>query len=81
MDIQMPKMNGFEAARAIRQMDRADAADVLIIALSADAFVEDRRKAMEAGMNEHMAKPIDYDQLKTWIQQMLTDKKDEVNER
>ena len=59
MDIRMPKMNGYETTRAIRALDRTDAASVPIIAMSADAFEEDIRKCMESGMNAHVAKPID----------------------
>ncbi len=63
MDLMMPVMNGFEATQAIRGMDRPDARKIPIIALSANAFDEDVRKAKEAGMNEHLAKPIDIDKL------------------
>ena len=59
MDIMMPVMNGYDATRAIRQMDRADAAVVPIIAMTANAFAEDRIAAKEAGMNEHLAKPLE----------------------
>lgn len=63
MDIQMPIMNGYEATRAIRALDRADAATVPIIALTANAFIEDIEAAHDAGMNAHLSKPIDYDKL------------------
>lgn len=59
MDVRMPKMDGYEATRAIRQLERADARQVPICALSANAFSEDIRQSMEAGMNEHLAKPLD----------------------
>lgn len=59
MDVRMPEMNGYEATRAIRGLDRPDAATVPIVAMTADAFAEDREKAREAGMNAHVAKPID----------------------
>ncbi len=59
MDIRMPKMNGYEATRAIRALDREDAASVPIIAMSADAFEDDVRRCMDSGMNAHVAKPID----------------------
>ena len=59
MDIQMPIMTGYEAARAIREMERPDAASVPIIALTANAFDEDASKARAAGMNAHVVKPID----------------------
>ena len=58
MDIRMPVMGGHEAARAIRAMDRPDA-DIPIIAMTADAFAEDVQKALDCGMNAHVAKPID----------------------
>lgn len=74
MDVHMPVMNGLDAVRAIRALDRTDAKDVLIIALSADAFVEDRRRALEAGMNEHLAKPIDFEALKDMMRKFLAER-------
>ena len=71
MDIQMPVMNGYEAARAIRSMDRPDAKTVPIIAMTADAFVEDIQNAKSAGMNGHMAKPLDYEGLSQEINKYL----------
>ena len=59
MDIRMPNMTGYEAARAIRAMDRADAGTVPIIAMTADAFDDDVQRCREAGMNAHVSKPID----------------------
>ena len=59
MDLMMPVMSGYEAARVIRAMDRPDAKDIPIIALSANAFEEDITMAKDAGMNEHLAKPVD----------------------
>ena len=59
MDLMMPVMSGYEAARVIRAMDREDAGTVPIIALSANAFEEDVALAKDAGMNEHLAKPVD----------------------
>ena len=59
MDIQMPKMNGYEATRAIRALERSDAGTIPIIAMTANAFAEDIQSALEAGMNAHVAKPID----------------------
>ena len=59
MDLMMPVMSGYEAARVIRGLDRADAGTVPIIALSANAFEEDVALAKDAGMNEHLAKPVD----------------------
>ena len=59
MDIMMPVMNGYEAAKMIRSLDREDAKVIPIIAMTANAFTEDRLRAKEAGMNEHIAKPVD----------------------
>ena len=59
MDIMMPVMNGYEAAKMIRSLDREDAKVIPIIAMTANAFAEDRLRAKEAGMNEHIAKPVD----------------------
>ena len=59
MDLMMPVMSGYEAARVIRGMDREDAKAVPIIALSANTFEEDIALAKDAGMNEHLAKPVD----------------------
>lgn len=63
MDLMMPVMSGYEATRVIRSLDRPDAKDVPIIALSANAFDEDVAMAKDAGMNEHLAKPIDIKKL------------------
>ena len=59
MDIMMPVMNGYEATKKIRSLDREDAKVIPIIAMTANAFTEDRIRAKEAGMNEHIAKPVD----------------------
>lgn len=59
MDIRMPEMNGYEAARAIRGMKREDAGRIPIIAMTANAFAEDVQAALKAGMTAHVAKPID----------------------
>ncbi len=71
MDLRMPVMDGLEAARRIRALDRADAGLVPIIALTANAFESDVRASLEAGMNAHLAKPADadelYDALRRWI--------------
>ena len=63
MDVQMPVMNGYEAAKAIRQLDREDAKMILIIAMTAKAFAEDVKDAMDAGI----AKPIDMELLKNTL--------------
>ena len=71
MDIQMPQMNGYEAARAIRSMERADAGNIPIIAMTANAFAEDVRAALEAGMNAHVAKPIDIKVLRETLKEVF----------
>lgn len=63
MDIMMPNMDGIEATKTIRELDRADAKTIPIIAMTANAFVEDMRKTKEAGMNEHLTKPVDAQKL------------------
>lgn len=59
MDVQMPVMNGYESTRAIRSLERLDARGIPIVAMTADAFTEDIKRAREAGMNAHVAKPLD----------------------
>ena len=71
MDIMMPVMNGYEAAKMIRSMDREDAKTIPIIAMTANAFTEDRIKAKEAGMDEHIAKPVDANKLVKAIHELL----------
>ena len=63
MDIMMPVMDGYEAAKMIRSLDREDAKTIPIIAMTANAFTEDRIRAKEAGMDEHVAKPVDVELL------------------
>ena len=63
MDIMMPIMDGYEAAKMIRSLDREDAKTIPIIAMTANAFTEDRIRAKEAGMDEHVAKPVDVELL------------------
>lgn len=64
MDIMMPDMDGYEATRAIRLSEKVDAADIPIIALTANAFVENAKAAHDAGMNAHLSKPLDFNKLK-----------------
>lgn len=64
MDIMMPGMDGYEATRTIRLSEKADAATIPIIALTANAFAEDAKTAHDAGMNAHLSKPLDFDKLK-----------------
>jgi len=77
MDVQMPVMNGYDATRAIRALDRSDAKEILIAAMTANAFVEDERDALEAGMDVHMSKPVDLELMKKVIRQHLKEKKGE----
>ncbi len=63
MDIMMPRLNGYEATRAIRNAGKKDSATIPIIAMTANAFAEDKIQAMEAGMNSHVSKPIDFNLL------------------
>ena len=67
----MPVMDGLDATRAIRSLDRADAATIPIIAMTANAFKEDADKCMAAGMNAHLAKPLDMEKVKQTIQEQL----------
>ena len=71
MDIRMPEMDGYQAARAIRALDRLDARVVPIIAMTADAFEEDMRRAREAGMNGFVSKPIEPNRLFSELEQQL----------
>ena len=72
MDIMMPVMNGYEATKRIRSLDREDAKEVPIIAMTANAFTEDRIRAKEAGMNEHVAKPVDGELLVKVIHKLVS---------
>lgn len=74
MDVMMPVRDGHEATRAIRAMDRPDAKTIPIFAMTANAFTEDRRKALESGMNEHLPKPIDPDALYRLLVKYLTER-------
>ena len=67
MDVMMPKMNGYEATRAIRLCDKPDADEVPIIAMTANAFIEDIARAKESGMNDHLSKPIKIEKLKATL--------------
>ena len=71
MDIRMPVMDGIEAAKAIRALNRADAQQVPIIALSANAFEEDKMASAKAGMNAHLSKPVNVDALYKTMEQLL----------
>lgn len=75
MDIQMPVMDGYAAARAIRELNRPDAKTIPVIAMTANAFSEDVQAALEAGMNAHVAKPIDIEVLKSTLQKAFRGEK------
>ncbi|MBQ6622543.1 MAG: response regulator [Mogibacterium sp.] len=71
MDMRMPEMDGLEATRAIRAMDRPDAAQVPIIALTANAFDEDVQRSMQAGLNAHLSKPVEADRLYETLEDLI----------
>ena len=80
MDIMMPVMDGLTAARKIRAMDRPDAKTIPIIAMTANAFTEDKLKTKEAGMNEHMSKPLNREQLVETIARLMQEADDAMYE-
>ena len=71
MDVMMPVMDGLEATKAIRMLEREDAKKIPIIAMTANAFEEDRKACLDAGMDEHIGKPIDIPLLKSAIIKLL----------
>lgn len=71
MDIRMPEMSGLEATKVIRRLPRADAATVPIIAMSANAYAEDIQMSLDAGMNGHLAKPVNPQELYETIEKFL----------
>ena len=75
MDIMMPVMDGLEAARAIRSMDREDCHTVPIIAMSANAFDDDLKKSVECGMNGHLSKPVEVEKLYQTLDEVIYGKK------
>lgn len=74
MDVQMPVMNGYEATKAIRALNRGDAGEIPIIAMTANAFAEDEKEALRAGMNVHLTKPVDVELLWQIIRQYVIKK-------
>ena len=73
MDVRMPEMDGLEATRAIRAMDREDAKEIPIIALTANAFDEDVQRSMQAGLNAHLSKPIQPEVLYETLESLIKD--------
>lgn len=73
MDMQMPEMDGCQAAAAIRSSGRADAGGIPIVAVTANAFAEDIARTTQAGMNDHISKPIDTKQLKQILEKLIAD--------
>ena len=71
LDVMMPNMDGLDATRAIRALDRADAKVIPIIAMTANAFEEDKQNALNAGMNGHIAKPLDIPHLLKVLEEAL----------
>ena len=71
MDVQMPILNGYETTKKIRQMEDRKKAEIPILAMTANAFSEDRQAALEAGMNDHVAKPIDMNKLIPTLQKYI----------
>lgn len=78
MDIQMPVMNGYEATRKIRSLDHPDAESVIILAMTANAFAEDVQEAADAGMDGHIAKPVDMKLLYSTVAELLKKRKKQV---
>ena len=71
MDVRMPVMNGYEATREIRQLENQELAKIPILAMTANAFEEDKKEALKAGMNGHLAKPIDVEALFQALDQLI----------
>ena len=80
MDVQMPVMDGYTETRAIRGGDHPSAKTAPIIAMTANAFVDDVRDAIESGMDAHIAKPVQIDNLKSTIQQVLDSRLEQSEE-
>ena len=75
MDIQMPNMDGYQATQCIRHLNDKKKAEIPIIAMTANAFEEDKKRAFDAGMNEHIAKTIDIEKLRVAILSVLNKQK------
>jgi CheY-like chemotaxis protein len=81
MDVQMPVMNGYEATRTIRELGHPLARTIPIIAMTANAFAEDIRDALEAGMDAHVAKPIDMAVLEQTVRAVMSVRSEDVPEQ
>ena len=73
MDMRMPEMDGLEATRTIRSMERKDAKEIPIIALTANAFDEDVQRSMQAGLNAHLSKPVEPEELFDTLEILIKD--------
>ena len=73
MDMRMPEMDGLEATKAIRAMDRSDAKEIPIIALTANAFDEDVQRSLQAGLNAHLSKPVQPEALYETLENLIRD--------
>ena len=71
MDVQMPEMNGYEATRQIRRLENPALSQIPILAMTANAFEEDKQRAIQCGMNGHIAKPIDVEKLFETLEEIL----------
>ena len=71
MDVQMPVMNGYEATKEIRRLENKELANIPILAMTANAFEEDKKEALKCGMNGHIAKPIDINLLLKTLSEVL----------
>ena len=74
MDIQMPNMNGYEATRRIRQFENLKKASIPILAMTANAFEEDKKKAFDVKMNDYITKPIDFQKMEVVLKHVLSKK-------
>ncbi len=80
MDVQMPVMNGYEATKTIRRLDNKALSSVPIVAMTANAFEEDKQEALRSGMDGHIAKPIEIDKLMEMLDQVLGQRKQKIND-
>ena len=80
MDLMMPVMGGLEAAQCIRKLEREDAKTVPIIAMTANAFADDIQQSKEAGMSEHLSKPLDEQKMFAMIRKYCREKKEGANQ-